>query len=649
MKNKKTVGALFALGVAFALGGCGSADPAPPEEVGRTVQAWGTPPVIPDWELVDEELPPEIAALMEQGGKALKLLSNLKSGYDFGRAALEFLGVIASADQIQQERFATLAAKLDDVGAALSSQALIQAREMRISDMRSYVNSVNAFASRSANGFVNERLLSGSELTELGNAKTFSQNVAQAATNSIAFRKFAVSNPYPGAQWPTYIHDRPAVQDGLVFDWRLGTTELVHLITARIAIMALTRPNFRGSGESMNELTQYRAALQGLYDQIFSGIKCGFHRADELMVVCADIHSGFSGSNTVYEPRCGSSYSAGLCNDRIAAETKIAFRAVMMRLPLFELRALIDSISTLLTLDPDLTGSASGAGVGGIRIQGSGQSSCLGEFQGFTIDDWSNPYNTTVDETRWYAFMQECNGSNDQRWSYDRLSGRITNSAGACLRSAFNPGSAVTVESCSDSPGERWTYDPESGTIENAYHTVLAAPPTPWLSMVPVNEERGKPGSQQAWDDARDPYNLGYWHWGTTGVSSDPYGRGGDVAIDGDTNGEWYHGSVTHTTAGLNQWGGGQYWTVDLHQPYWVGQVVLWNRTDCCWDRLSHFQLAAWDPQLGDWRTVADLSNFVPTSSGPITIPFGATTQYLMVQKTDADILSLAEVEILGF
>jgi hypothetical protein len=655
MRNERTAAGVFvAIGVALASGACASADttptePSPTEEIGTAVQAWGTPPATGfiDWDRTEEALPDELEELLETSGKVAKLLSDFKTGADVGIFVLQLLGVIATDDEMQDARFASLVAKLDAVGAALSSQMTIEARENRLSDMRSYVNDINRLALHSLNGFVDESRLSGSDVDVLGNARSFSQTVAQAATNSIAFRKIAPSS-YGNAEWTTYIHERPAVQDGLVFDWRLGTTEVVHLINSRLAILALTDPNYRS--ENATELNDYRAALESLYAQIMAGIKCGSSRADQLMVICADIHAGFSAKTTVYEPRCGSNYSHGLCNERIEAEKKTLVRAVMMRTPLFELRALIDAITALLTFDPDLTGSTSGGpGAGGIRVQGTGQSSCLGEFHGFTIDNPDDPWNATIDETRWLALVQACNGGVDQRWTYSRFTGRITNASNACVGSGFAPGSAIVVQPCSNSPGERWTYNPETGVLENAYHTVLAAPAAPWISAVPVNAEKGQPGSVQSWDDTREPYNLGYWHWGTTHVSSDPYWRGGDVAIDGDTNGEWSHGSVTHTDAGLNQWGGGQYWVVDLHQPYWINQVTLWNRTDCCWDRLSHFHIAAWDPLLSAWRMVADRSNLLVTSSDPIAVPVGVTAQYLMVAKSDAQILSLAEVEVLGF
>jgi hypothetical protein len=645
---------LVALGMALASGACASADitpteSSPTEDVGEAVQAWGTPPATGfiDWDRTEDSLPVELDELLETSGKVVKLLSDFKTGLDVGIFVLELLGAMATDDQVEAARFSLLAAKLEAVGAALSSQMTIEARENRLSDMRSYVNDVKELATHSLNGFVDEQRLIGSQVEVLGEALSNSQTVAQAATNPIAFRKIAPSS-YGNAEWTTYIHDRPVPQSGLVFDWRLGTAEVVHLINSRLAILALARPNYRS--ENAPEFIQYRDALESLYADIMGGIKCGFNRADQLMVICADIHAGFSAKTTVYEPRCGSTYSHGLCNERIEAEKKTLIRAVMMRTPLFEVRSLIDSITALLTLDPDLTGSTSGGpGPGGIRVQGTGQSSCLGEFHGFTIDNPDDFWNPTIDETRWLALVEGCNGGTDQRWTYSRSTGRITNASNACLGSGFAPGSPIIVQPCSNSPGERWTYNPETGILENAYHTVLAAPPAPWISAVPVNAEREQPGSVQSWDDTREPYNLGYWHWGTTYVSSDPYGRGGDVAVDGDMNGEWSHGSVTHTDAGLNQWGGGQFWMVDLHQPYWVSQVTLWNRTDCCWDRLSHFHIAAWDPLLSAWRMVTDRSSLLVNSSGPITVPVGVTTQYLMVAKSDAQILSLAEVEVLGF
>lgn len=61
---------------------------------------------------------------------------------------------------------------------------------------------------------------------------------------------------------------------------------------------------------------------------------------------------------------------------------------------------------------------------------------------------------------------------------------------------------------------------------------------------------------------------------------------GGDPqrAIDGDTNGVFPDGSVTHTSSERGAW-----WEVDLGQEVLIDRVVVWNRTDCCTERLRGF------------------------------------------------------------
>src|SRR6185369_12942796 len=49
------------------------------------------------------------------------------------------------------------------------------------------------------------------------------------------------------------------------------------------------------------------------------------------------------------------------------------------------------------------------------------------------------------------------------------------------------------------------------------------------------------------------------------------------LAVDGNTNGDFAAGSVTHTHSDPAPW-----WEVDLGAQYAVSQVKLFNRTDCC-------------------------------------------------------------------
>ncbi len=57
-------------------------------------------------------------------------------------------------------------------------------------------------------------------------------------------------------------------------------------------------------------------------------------------------------------------------------------------------------------------------------------------------------------------------------------------------------------------------------------------------------------------------------------------------AIDGNWDGDFNRGSVTHTTETTDPW-----WELDLGTEQIVDQITIWNRTDCCSDRLEGFRL----------------------------------------------------------
>ncbi|MCX7824543.1 MAG: SUMF1/EgtB/PvdO family nonheme iron enzyme [Verrucomicrobiae bacterium] len=51
-------------------------------------------------------------------------------------------------------------------------------------------------------------------------------------------------------------------------------------------------------------------------------------------------------------------------------------------------------------------------------------------------------------------------------------------------------------------------------------------------------------------------------------------GAGAERGVDGNTSGNWSHGSITHTMNGEKEW-----WEVDLGALYPVQKIVLWNRS----------------------------------------------------------------------
>src|SRR5262245_37611142 len=80
---------------------------------------------------------------------------------------------------------------------------------------------------------------------------------------------------------------------------------------------------------------------------------------------------------------------------------------------------------------------------------------------------------------------------------------------------------------------------------------------------------------------------------GTATQSSTYLGAGPEAsrAIDGNTNGDWGGGSLTHTDNGDPA----PWWQVDLGLVLTLDRIVLWNRTDCCAFRLSNFRLSVLD------------------------------------------------------
>ena len=70
-----------------------------------------------------------------------------------------------------------------------------------------------------------------------------------------------------------------------------------------------------------------------------------------------------------------------------------------------------------------------------------------------------------------------------------------------------------------------------------------------------------------------------------TAQSSTGHGGVASRAVDGDTRTSWGSGSCTHTN------GGASWWRVDLEKEYVVRSVGLWNRGDCCGDRLKDYEI----------------------------------------------------------
>ena len=146
--------------------------------------------------------------------------------------------------------------------------------------------------------------------------------------------------------------------------------------------------------------------------------------------------------------------------------------------------------------------------------------------------------------------------------------------------------------------------------------------------------------------------NLAMGKTATQSSSLAGYGIGGAAAaVDGNTDGNFFNGSVTHTNSDANAW-----WQVDLGASANIASIVISNRTDCCGERLGDYWVFVSNTPFGAADTPGTLQNragtwsshqtFAPNPSATITA--NAQGRYVRVQLTGINPLSLAEVQVMG-
>ncbi|HEX8745693.1 MAG TPA: discoidin domain-containing protein, partial [Pyrinomonadaceae bacterium] len=128
------------------------------------------------------------------------------------------------------------------------------------------------------------------------------------------------------------------------------------------------------------------------------------------------------------------------------------------------------------------------------------------------------------------------------------------------------------------------------------------------------------------------------------------YNPPGDAfrAVDGKTDGNYANGSVTHTNSENQPW-----WQVDLGASQPLSSIKLWNRTDCCSERLSNFYVLVSDAPFtsSDLQTTLKQpgvwSYYTAGNAGAVaTLPVNRTGRYVRVQLNGTGVLSLAEAEV---
>ncbi len=139
---------------------------------------------------------------------------------------------------------------------------------------------------------------------------------------------------------------------------------------------------------------------------------------------------------------------------------------------------------------------------------------------------------------------------------------------------------------------------------------------------------------------------------GTATQSTTGYGGVPERAIDGNTNGAWASGTITHTNEGdPSPW-----WQVDLGDVYDLTRIVIWGRTeDCCIARLSNFQVRILDgagAEVFSQSFYTEGVSHVPASGEEIDLPGGTEGKIVRLECLGTPtgggdmFMSLAEVQV---
>ncbi len=140
---------------------------------------------------------------------------------------------------------------------------------------------------------------------------------------------------------------------------------------------------------------------------------------------------------------------------------------------------------------------------------------------------------------------------------------------------------------------------------------------------------------------------------GKTATQSSTYSTNvASLAVDGNTDGVYSHGSISIANYAANAW-----WQVDLGASAAVSSIAIWGRTDCCSSFLGDYWVFVSNTPFNPSDTPATLQNRAGTwSSHQTSAPNPLTTiaasgvqgRYVRVQLSGTNYLEMAELQVLG-
>jgi RHS repeat-associated protein len=167
-----------------------------------------------------------------------------------------------------------------------------------------------------------------------------------------------------------------------------------------------------------------------------------------------------------------------------------------------------------------------------------------------------------------------------------------------------------------------------------------------WITGVPDSWSRLV--ELQAWEAGSGVANLALNKPATQ--SSTGWDGLAQRGVDGNTDGNFWNGSVTHTAFETQPW-----WQVDLQSVMTLQNINVWNRTDCCGEALTNFYVFVSDNpftanDVTSTQNQPGVSTYYVAGQGgvPSMIALNRTGRYVRVQLGGYERLSVAEVQVFG-
>ncbi|XP_025079426.1 fucolectin-like [Pomacea canaliculata] len=126
------------------------------------------------------------------------------------------------------------------------------------------------------------------------------------------------------------------------------------------------------------------------------------------------------------------------------------------------------------------------------------------------------------------------------------------------------------------------------------------------------------------------------------------YNATADKAVDGNTDGDFYHNSCTHTSEFSNTW-----WKVDLMGFYNITSVQLFTRTDSYGERLINFEVrvSGTDPTTfpsGEGQQCVYYKSPVALTGTLLNCTRPITGRFVSVFKPANEVLTICEIFVFG-